>query len=139
MNDVVTKPRRDLVLPPEDVAYLNASHAGWQTVRDGRASWLVIPDYRVPDGYNHKCVTAVLRLEPGYPDTQIDMVFFSPLLTRVDGKTIGATGNAKTINGESFQRWSRHRSPANPWRPGEDNIESHMLLVRHWLEREFAK
>lgn len=138
MNGSAANLRRDLVLPPDDVAYLNTSHPGWQTVRDGKACWLVIPDYPVPEGYNHHEVTAVLRLEPGYPDTQIDMVFFSPLLTRTDGATIPATGTQRTINGESFQRWSRHRSAQNPWRPGEDNIESHMLLVRHWLEREFA-
>jgi hypothetical protein len=139
MNGNATNVRRDLVLPPDDVAYLNASHPGWQTIRDGKACWLVIPDYRVPEGYNHQVVKAVLRLEPGYPDTQIDMVFFSPLLTRTDGATIPATGTQRTINGESFQRWSRHRSTRNPWRPGEDNIESHLLLVQHWLEREFAK
>lgn len=130
--------RRDLVLPPDDVTFLNASYPGWQTVRDGSASWLVIPDYPVPDGYDHSMATAVLRLEPGYPDTQIDMVFFSPLLTRIDGKTVRATGTRRTINGETFQQWSRHRTGHNPWRPGEDGIESHMLLVRHWLEREFA-
>ena len=97
--------RRDLVLPPEDVEYLNASHPGWQTVRDGKASWLVLPDYSVPEGYNHSVATAALRLEPGYPDTQIDMVFFSPLLTRTDGKTVRATGTQRTINGDSFQQW----------------------------------
>ncbi|QDT07501.1 hypothetical protein K227x_59280 [Rubripirellula lacrimiformis] len=139
MSDVATKPRRDLVLPPDDTTFLNASYLGWQTIRDGNASWLVIPDFPVCDGYKVQSATAALQLEPGYPDTPIDMVYFNPPLARTDGKTIGATGNTKTINGESFQRWSRHRSPANPWRPGQDNIESHLLLVRHWLEREFAK
>lgn len=139
MNDNAANLRRDLVLPPDDVAFLNASHPGWQTVRDGKACWLMISNYSVPEGYNHQVVTAVLRLEPGYPDTQIDMVFFSPQLTRTDGVTIPATGAQRSINGESFQRWSRHRSAQNPWRPGEDNIESHMLLVQHWLEREFKK
>ncbi len=131
--------RRDFILPPEDVTYLDASHPGWQAVRDGVASWLVLPEYSVPDGYNHSTVTAVLRTEPGYPDTQIDMVFFSPLLTRTDGQTIGATSSRRTINGIPYQQWSRHRSPSNPWRPGVDDIESHMMLVRHWLEREFGK
>lgn len=131
--------RHDVALPPTDVTYLNASHPGWQTIRDGAASWLVLPDYVVPEGYNHSVVTAVLRLEPGYPDTQIDMVFFSPLLTRTDGKAIGATGGRKTVNGISYQQWSRHRTANNPWRAGVDDIESQMLLVRHWLEREFGK
>ncbi len=131
--------RHDLVLPPNDVVYLNTTHPGWQTIRDDAASWLVIPDYVPPSGYNHTVVTAVLRLEPGYPDTPIDMVFFSPLLARTDGITIGATSGQRTVNGISYQQWSRHRSPGNPWRPGIDDIESHMLLVEYWLEREFGR
>ena len=131
--------RRDFSLPPGDVTYLNASHPGWQAVKDGPASWLVLPDYAVPLGYNQSDVTAVLRLEPGFPDTQIDMVFFSPLLSRIDGITIGATGGQRTINGISYQQWSRHRTVENPWRAGIDDIESHMQLVKYWLEREFGK
>lgn len=139
MSDVATIPRRDLDLPPDDTTFLDASYPGWQTIRDGNVSWLVISDYLVPDGYNRQSATAALRLEPGYPDTPIDMVYFNPSLARVDGKAIGATETTQRIGGESFQRWSRHWTPENPWRPGEDNIQSHLLLVRLWLEREFAK
>ncbi len=56
-----------------------------------------------------------------------------------DGKAIGATGNCQLIDGRQFQRWSRHRTPGNPWRSGVDDIEAHIILVKHWLEREFAK
>ena len=128
-----------ITLPPTDVAYLNTSHPGWHVLRDGAASWLVLPEYVLPEGYNHRVATALVRIEPSYPDTQIDMVFFNPLLARSDGKAIGATGGRRTVNGTSFQQWSRHRTRHNPWRPGVDDIESHMLLVRHWLEREFDK
>ncbi len=130
--------RRDIVLLDPDVVYLDAAHPGWEAIRDGAASWLLLPKYALPDGYNQSVVTAALRLEPGFPDTQIDMVFFNPLLSRADGSKIGATGGRRTINGTTFQQWSRHRTSSNPWRPGIDDIESHMLLVRHWLEREFA-
>ena len=130
---------REIVLPASDITYLDAAHPGWQTIRDRAASWLVLPEYVVPEGYNHPVATAALRLEPGYPDTQIDMVFFSPMLERTDGNSIRATGGRKTVNGVTFQQWSRHRTSNNPWRPGVDDVESHMLLVRHWLEREFGK
>ena len=130
--------RRDIVLPVSDVMYLDAAHPGWVAIRAGAASWVVLPEFAVPDGYDHSVVTAALRLEPGYPDTQIDMVFFNPLLARADGNKVGATGGRKTIDGATFQQWSRHRTQKNPWRPGVDDIESHMLLVRHWLERELS-
>jgi len=131
--------RRDISLPPSDVAYLDALHLGWQTIRDGVASWLLLPNYAVPRGYKVSQATTVLRLEPGYPDTQIDMVFFNPFLSRIDGVAIGATEGQRMVDGVVFQQWSRHRTAENPWRAGIDDVESHMLLVKHWLEREFRK
>jgi hypothetical protein len=131
--------RRDVLLPPGDVEFLDSAFPKWEAIRNGAATWLLLPEFTVPDGYNHNSVTASLRLEAGYPDTQIDMVYFSPSLTRKDGKAIGATGNCQLIDGRQFQRWSRHRTPGNPWRSGVDDIEAHIILVKHWLEREFAK
>lgn len=131
--------RREYQLPPSDANYLEAFHNGWETVRDGAAAWLLLPGYALPDEYNHQLVTVALRIEPGYPDTQIDMVYFSPAISRKDGVAIGAIGSQKKIDGKVFQRWSRHRTSENPWQPGEDCVETHMLLVKNWLEREFQK
>ena len=41
-----------------------------------------------------------------------------------------------TIMGQEFQRWSRHRTGQNPWRPGIDNLHTHLSLVEEWLLRE---
>lgn len=131
--------RRDAELPQNDVEYLDASHLGWEVLREGPATWLLLPDFSLPDGYDKPCLTAALRIEACYPDTQIDMVFFSPEIKRTDGRSIGATEGRAAIDGKSFQQWSRHRTPANPWRPGIDDIQSHIVLVRHWLERELQK
>ena len=131
--------RRELQLPPDDFAYLEDNHPGWEIFREGAVSWLLLPEYTVPEGYEHKTVTVALRIEAGYPDTQIDMVYFSPGLKRTDGESIPATQVQVTIDGKSYQRWSRHRTSQNPWRAGEDDIHTHMFLVRHWLEREFKK
>lgn len=129
--------RRDLSLPPADIDFLEASHPDWEVVRDGTAAWLLLPGCPLPDGYTCQVATAALRIESGYPDTQLDMVYFSPQLVRADGKVLRATQTKVTIAGVSFQRWSRHRTRVNPWRAGEDDIQTHMFLVRHWLEREF--
>ena len=65
------------------------------------------------------------------------MVFFFPALARKDNQSIGAIQSAQALDGKSFQRWSRHRTATAPWRPGEDDVSSHLVLVDDWLEREF--
>ena len=43
------------------------------------------------------------------------------------------------FDGKTWQRWSRHRTPANPWRPGLDNLATHFGLVEEWFGREVRK
>lgn len=132
-------PRRDFLFAAEDVEYLDALGLNWETIVEGNARWLVIYGYGVPTGYTHSVVDVALQMPPGYPDTQIDMVFFHPPLVRKDGKQIKATQGTATVRGRVFQRWSRHRTGQNPWRPGVDSIVTHMFLVEEWLAREFSK
>jgi hypothetical protein len=80
-----------------------------------------------------------LSISSAYPDAQIDMAFFSPSLQRKDGKPINATSHIQLIGGKNWQRWSRHRTAENKWRPGIDNISTHLTQVKHWLEREIPK
>jgi hypothetical protein len=64
------------------------------------------------------------------------MAYFSPALLRRDGKQIN---NLSSIQWQlsTFQQWSRHRTSANPWRPGIDDISTHLSLVDDFLRREF--
>ncbi len=126
----------DFILPEDDVDYLEETYSSWKTVLEGAHRWIVIDSYPVPKGYNVSFVNLALRIDAGYPNSQIDMVYFYPLLNRVDGKPIGALVNQSLMN-LNFQRWSRHRTAQNPWRPGLDNIQTHLLLVDYWLQREF--
>jgi hypothetical protein len=89
-----------------------------------------------PQGYSAEQVTIALLIPPQYADTQIDMVYVHPPLARLDGKPIAAL-SPQPIRGDAFQRWSRHRTGANPWRPGVDEVASHLTLVDEWLRREF--
>ena len=127
--------RREFILPEEDVEYLDATGLSWETVASN-GNWVVIHNLPVPDGYNVKETSVALRIDAGYPTSQIDMAYFYPHLSRQDGKPIGALAMIN-FDGKHWQRWSRHRTPSNPWRPEVDNIGTHMLLVSHWLEREF--
>lgn len=130
------KPQRAFQLPEEDVSFLNVLENEWETVMEGGRQWLIIRGVNVPDGYSSGIVDVALMVAPGYPTSQIDMAYFSPPLSREDGQSIRALSNQQ-IEGKTYQRWSRHRTGQNPWRPGIDNISTHFLLVKNWLVREF--
>lgn len=130
--------RRQFDLPEADVEHLEARGLPWETVKDGDARWLLLDGYPVPEGYTARTALLALRIPPSYPDDQIDMVYFHPALALASDRGIGAL-SAVQIDGRQFQQWSRHRTGANPWRPGLDDITSHLLQVDNWLARELGK
>lgn len=125
-------------LPVADQNYLESLGLEWQCIRDGNTQWLIVRGWQTPEGYNHRRVSLALLIPPLYPDAQIDMVYFDPPLARLDGRAIGALSSCM-IQQSQWQRWSRHRTAQNPWRPGVDDIASHLALVDDWLRREFEK
>lgn len=129
--------RRQFRLPPDDEAHLNSLGLPWETVIDANVQWLIVHDRPVPAGYTAERVRTALQIPAGYADVQIDMVYFEPALARRDGGAIGALA-WHTIEGHRWQRWSRHRTPQNPWRPGIDDVAAHLLLVDYWLRRELG-
>lgn len=128
--------RREFALPSEDVVFLDEYELSWETILNG-SPWLLLHNFPTHIGYNHDTVTAAIRIETGYPDAALDMVYFYPALARKDGNKIGATDAVQKIEGNDYQRWSRHRTSAQPWVPGRDNIENHVFMVEAWLSREF--
>lgn len=131
--------RRQFELPSFDTQYLGTTGLEWETITGASGSrWLLIHDRPVRPGYNVERVLVALQLPSGYPDAQIDMAYFHPHLSRKDGQPIGALGG-HDLDGKNFQRWSRHRTAEAPWRPGEDDVSSHLVLVDDWLAREFEK
>lgn len=123
-------------LPEADETFLESLGLLWEAIIENGARWLLLHGYPVPPGYNHDRVVVAIRVETGYPEAQLDMVYFYPPLARLDGVAIGAL-STQSLDGKSFQRWSRHRTGVNPWRPGEDDLSTHLALVDDWLEREF--
>ncbi len=134
--------RRHFDLPRGDSDYLNALGLPWETYResveDGIRLWLFVHEWQVTKGYNRNKVTVAIMIPSGYPTAQLDMVYFLPALVRADDYAIARTSNT-WIEKQKFQRWSRHRTSENPWRPGFDNIATHFSMVECWLEREFEK
>lgn len=103
---------------------------------------LIIKNYPLPDGafvesgkpdqgvLTHVDVLTIIP--PTYNSGKLDMFWFNPALSRVDGAAIDRAevyGNphSKHHNGKEYCRWSRHDSN-NPWHPREDDI-------RTWLNR----
>lgn len=130
--------RREFDLPAEDRDWLEGLGTRFELVRDGGILRVVIYGWPVPAGYNVSAVDVNVRIESGYPDTQIDMAYFFPPLARDNGYAIGALATDE-FDGRIWQRWSRHRTPANPWRPGIDSLATHFALVESWLDRELRK
>lgn len=130
--------RQDFGLPEEDVDWLEGLARPFELVQEGGAQRVVLYDWPVPAGYNVDKVAINVRIDPGYPDAQIDMAYFHPGLARRDGRPIGALSE-ESFDGRIWQRWSRHRTPANPWRPGIDNLGTHFALIDDWLARELRR
>jgi hypothetical protein len=127
--------RRHFQLSKADEEYLQARSLEWETLVEN-GQWLILQDFPIPEGYNHRTALAAINIPSSYPDSQLDMVYFYPGLARTDGKPIqGLTPHL--LDGKEWQRWSRHRTAQNPWRPGEDDLSSHILLIEDWLRREF--
>lgn len=131
--------RRDFDLLPEDKQFLDDYGLPWETVSDG-SQWVLVHEFSSQhEGYIHQAVTVAIRLETGYPNTALDMVYLCPALARKDGQMIGATQATQDIAGKTYQRWSRHRTEHNPWKVGQDGIGTHIFLIEDWLAREFEK
>jgi hypothetical protein len=130
--------RRTFDLPQRDVEHLDATGLPWETVIDGDSRWLLIHDRPTHTGYRDAAALTALQIVPQYPDSALDMVWFFPALVPKDGRAIKAL-SIQSVDGRAFQRWSRHRSAENPWRPDVDDIASHLLLVDEWLAREFHR
>jgi hypothetical protein len=130
--------RKDFQLPQEDVIFLDGLGLPWEAINDQGMQWVIVHDYPVVSGYNLEKVSVAVKIETGYPRTQLDMAYFYPALQRLDGKAINAI-SGQPIDGKQFQRWSRHRTGANPWREGVDDLSTHLALVSFWFEQEFIK
>jgi Prokaryotic E2 family E/Multiubiquitin len=129
---------RDFRLPASDEEYLEGLGIDWSCVCDNGSRWLILSTWQLPVGYHVQSSALALQIPDNYADTQIDMVYFKQQLARRDGKAIGGL-TLQSIQGISWQRWSRHRTNANPWRVGIDDVASHLALVDEWLRREFGK
>ena len=127
--------RRDFTPYVEDLEYLEDREAPWEAVREGNACWYILHGYLPPEGYTPNSVSAAFCLPGTYPSTQIDMIYFHPHLTRLDGKTPNRLTNRR-FDGKDWQQWSRHRLSPNDWQDGVDYLSTHIHYIEMVLRGE---
>ena len=129
--------RQQFRLPETDELYLGALGLPWETVLDVKVQWLIVHDRSLPPGYN-QCQSGMAAARSSHPAIQKPNWTWSISFptTRVP-MAAGIRGlSMRAFEGKDWQQWSRHRTPQNPWRSGEDDIAAHFILVDHWLRRE---
>lgn len=130
--------KRDFQLPEVDTKFLDTLRLRWETVMDGSQLWLLVHDWPIPSQYTVSTSTLALSIPPIYPEAGLDMVYFNPALQLKNSRSINALTNCNVVD-KTFQRWSRHYTSENPWRIGEYDISTHLILVNQWLKNEVKK
>ncbi len=130
--------KREFDLPMVDIEFLQTLGLPWETVIEGGKRWVIVHEWPVCGGYNHDVVSIAADVQPGYPESQLDMIYVHPALERADGVGINAL-SSQPIGCQQWQRWSRHRTALKPWRIGVDSLETHLVLANTWFAREFTR
>jgi hypothetical protein len=131
--------RREFMLPEEDAQALETDGLNWEAIIDGNNRWIIIRQLILPAGLAPNEVSVAIQISIGYPAAMLDMAYFYPAVVRIDGRPIPCTEAIVQIEGVPWQRWSRHYTQTNPWKPGEYNVATHLLLVRDWLANELQR
>lgn len=130
--------KNQFALPDEDAHFLNSIENEAELIQEGNIKWLILRNYKIPDDYNVEIADLAILIPPHYPTAGLDMVYFNPPLARKDGALIKALSH-QSIEGKTYQRWSRHRTAANKWNPDIHNVESHIDLMARCLILELDK
>ena len=123
-------PLNQLPISDEDIEYLSANFGGCQPREEGKYG-IVIPDYKLPAKYIPEQSDLMIIIPADYPVGQLDMFYFSPGVSRKDGKEIDTLA-VELHFGKDWQRWSRHYE----WDPNIHSVISHIEWIKQILERE---
>lgn len=127
--------RRQFELPAEDVEFLDALGLPWEAIQEGANRGVVIDGFSLPPGLTPRIAALMIRVPPQYPAAALDMLWLCPAVTRTDNRPIQALAT-ETFAGRTWQRWSRHRTGPQAWRPGVDNLATHLRFVEISLQRD---
>ena len=120
----------DVGLTSEDKEFLDSLGKRWDAETDSRTRMVIIRDFDMPDGYDHKTSDLMVVIPPNYPIAGLDMFYLAPGVQRKDGRPINALA-AETHGGRQWQRWSRHY----PWQM-KYGLANHMDVVELSLKED---
>ena len=101
--------------------------------------WTIVRSWMPPQGFQPERVDIAFDVT-SYPAGVIDMAYFSPAISRTSGAGIPQADVTVEIDGNSWQRWSRHRvEGVNSWNPESDSIASHYGYMLDWFKRELER
>ncbi len=125
----------DFALPDDDTNFLNTSFNGkWDGIVSNVERGIIIKNYPLPDGYNHKEVEMMILVPQDYPVAALDMFYIFPEITKTNGRIIEALNTESHLD-RQWQRWSRHY----PWQAGIHNIATHLQVVKNSLIEELNR
>lgn len=103
-----------------DGAMLHSEGGGW--------SFLVIPNYALPGGFQPNRVELLVKLPPGFPDAAPDMFWVYPEVKTPNGAVPRGT-SAECLLGKDWQRFSWHLA-AGAWKPGISTLRDYLRCIR---------
>ena len=94
---------------------------------DGAGHLVVIRGVPLPTHWSSETVDMLFPVSNLYPQTALDMFWVSPKLSLKDGRQPeNAVSFDRQYLGGTWQGFSWHYPPANPWMPGKNNLLSHL-------------
>lgn len=96
-------------------------------------TFLVVPNYLLPDSFFPKVASLLVKLPPSFPDAAPDMFWLHPQVRTASGGAPQGT-SIETLLDEQWQRFSWHLLPG-AWRPGISTLRDYMRCIRARLEK----
>ncbi len=129
--------RRDFDLPEEDIQFLDGLNLEWEAVQEGRSRAVILHGFLMPKPFQPTEVSLKIKMPHEYSTgAALDMFFTDALITRTDGNAIKALTESAVFNGKKWWQWSRHYPDNTKWRPGTDNLGTHISFIQHVLDEE---
>lgn len=100
-------------------ATLHPEAGGW--------SFLIVSDYRLPDGFQPNAVQLLVKLPPAFPDSAPDMFWIYPAVKTSAGSLPRSTSMERVME-KDWQRFSWHLVPGT-WKPGSSTLRDFLRCI----------
>src|SRR6185369_10389104 len=124
----------DVVLLDEDAAYLKEKRYDYELLPEGSELHVVIKGFPFPTSlYSPSSADLLIKIPPGYPNTQLDMFWTDPEIKKANGQPPQASDTREQHHERTWQRWSRHY--VSGWRPGIDRLKHFIQSIHMELKK----